>query len=61
VRDELVDFFERAAIEQEIDTLASGQRARGAPTLEALFAPAKLGSSFELVELELRIHYTRAA
>jgi hypothetical protein len=50
VCDELVDFFESIAIEQEVDALARGQLARGALPLEALGAAAKLSTPLEIVE-----------
>ena len=59
--DELVDFFERIRIEQQLDALAGGQLAGRTLALETLLASSKLGSSLELVEPALRIHYTRAA
>ena len=61
VCDELVDFFEGAGVEQQLDALARGQLAGRALALEALFAASQLGPPLELVEPALRIHYTRAA
>ena len=49
VCDELVDFFEGAGVEQQLDALARGQLAGRALPLEALFAAAELGPPFELV------------
>jgi hypothetical protein len=59
--DEFVDFFEGVGIEQQIDALACGQLAGRTLALEAILASSKLGSSLEIVEPALRIHYTRAA
>jgi hypothetical protein len=58
--DELVDLFEGAWVEQQVDALARGQLAGRTLALEALFASSKLGSRLELLELALLIHYTRA-
>ena len=50
VGDELVDLFEGAGIEQQLDPLAGGQLAGGVLPLEALGAAAQLGAAFEVVE-----------
>ena len=56
VRDELVDLFEGARVEQQVDALARRQLAGRALPLEALFAASQLGPPFELVERALRVH-----
>jgi hypothetical protein len=50
VRDELVDVFEAAGIEQEIDPLARGELARLALPAETVRAPAQLGAPFQAGE-----------
>ena len=50
VRDELVDFFERARIEQQLDALARRQLAGGVLLLEAIGTAATLGPALEIGE-----------
>ena len=51
MRDELVDLFEGARVEQQLDALARRQLAGRALPLEPFFSAAKLGPPFQLVEL----------
>jgi len=50
MRDELVDFLERARIEKQLDPLARGQAAAGALLVETLLAAAELGALLEVRE-----------
>jgi hypothetical protein len=50
MRDEFVEFFERAGIEQEVDPLAGGQFARGMLPPQSLLAAPKLRSALEAGE-----------
>ena len=50
MRDELVDFFERAGVEQQLDPLARGQSAAGVLLVEPLLAAAELGAPLEVRE-----------
>jgi hypothetical protein len=50
VRDELVEFFEGARIEQQIDPFAGREFSRVVLALEALFAAAELGAALEIGE-----------
>ena len=50
MRDELVELFERARIEQEIDPLARGQLAGLVLAAQPLLAAALLGAAFEIRE-----------
>ena len=51
VGDELVDLFERAGIEQQVDALARGQLAGVVLLLQPLLAAAELGAALEVVEI----------
>ena len=61
VRDELVELFERAGIEQEIDPLAGGQLAGFVLAAQPLRAAALLGPAFEFRERLGGIHYALTA
>ena len=50
VGDELVDFFERAGVEQELDALARGELAGGVLLVKTRLAAAQLGAAFEVRE-----------
>jgi len=50
MRDELVDFLERARIEEQLDPLAGGQAAAGVLLVEPLLAAAELGAPLEVRE-----------
>jgi hypothetical protein len=50
VRDQFVDFFEGAGIEQEIDALARRQLACGVLLVEAVLAAAQFRAAFEIGE-----------
>jgi hypothetical protein len=50
VRDELVDLFERAGVEQQIDPLARGELAGGVLFVEPVLAAAELGAPLETRE-----------
>ena len=50
MRDELVDFFEGAGVEQQVDPLTRGQSAAGALFVEPLLAAAELGAPLEVRE-----------
>ena len=54
--DELVDLFERAGVEQQVDAFTSGQFAGGVLAFDALGAAASFRSPFEVVEEVFRIH-----
>ena len=56
VRDQLVDFLERAGVEQQIDALARRQLAGVVMTAKTLLAAAKLGEAFEIGEAGGGIH-----
>src|SRR4029077_10778111 len=56
VRDELVDLFEGARIEQQFDPLARGQLAGGVLLVAPFAAAAELGGAFELRECPMWIH-----
>ena len=58
VRDQLVDFLERAGIEEELDSLARGQFAGVMLALLPLRAAAQLRAALEIGEHVLRIHPT---
>lgn len=55
MRDELVELFERAGVEQEIDALAGGQLARIVLATQPLFPAAELGAALEIRENVVRI------
>jgi hypothetical protein len=55
MRDELVEFFEGAGIEQQVDPLTGCQLAGGVLPAEALFAAAELGAPFEVREDVVRV------
>jgi hypothetical protein len=57
VCDELVDLFEGAGVEQQVDALAHRQFPGRALPLEALFAASQLGKPFELLQLRAGIQY----
>ena len=59
VRDQLVDFFEGARVEQPRHALARGQLALVVLFLEALLAAAQLGQALALVEFLDWIHISR--
>jgi len=50
VRDEFVEFFEGARIEQKVDALARGQLARGMLPVQSLLAAPELCSTLEAGE-----------
>jgi len=50
VRDEFVDFLERAAIEQQVDPLTGGQLAGRVLPLDASLAAAELRAAFQIGE-----------
>jgi hypothetical protein len=50
MRDELVEFFEGAGIEQKVDALAGGQLARGVLAVQSLLAAPELCSALEAGE-----------
>jgi hypothetical protein len=50
MRDELVDFLERARIEEQLDPFARGEPAAGALPVEPLLAAAELGAPLEVRE-----------
>src|SRR5262249_30267256 len=50
VGDQLVDFLERARIEEELDALARGQLSRGVLPLEPFPAAAELGATLQIGE-----------
>src|SRR6185503_2885904 len=56
VRDELVDFFECAGVEQEVDALARRQLAGFALAAETFLAPAQLGPPLEIGQVIVMIH-----
>ena len=56
VGDELVELFERAGIEQQLDPLARGQLAGGVLALEPIGAAAELGASLEIGEDVFWLH-----
>ena len=56
MRDQLVDFLERAGIEQPRHALARGQLALRVLLLEALLAAAELGEPFAFLQSLDRIH-----
>ena len=56
VGDELVDFFERAGVEQQVDALARGQLAGVALAAETILAPAQLGAPLEIGQVIVMIH-----
>ena len=60
MRDELVELFERAGIEQEIDPLAGGQLAGLVLAAHPLLAAALLGAAFEFRE-PITAHYAFTA
>ena len=47
---ELVDFFERARVEQPLDALARGQLALLVLLAQPLFAAAELGATLEILQ-----------
>ena len=53
VGDELVELFERAGIEQQLDPLAGGELAGGVLALEPVGAAAELGAALEIGESRL--------
>ena len=55
VGDELVDFFEGAGIEQEIDPLARRQLSRIVLALLARLAASQFGEAFEVCQSVVRI------
>jgi hypothetical protein len=55
VRDELVDLFERARVEEQIDALTRGQLAALALPALPFFAAAGFGATLERVEIRSRI------
>jgi hypothetical protein len=59
VRDQLVDFFERARIEQVSHALARGQLALVMLLLEPLLPATELGESLTLAKPFNRIHISR--
>jgi hypothetical protein len=50
MRDQLVDFFERAGIEQQVDPLAGGQLAGRMLPLDAGLAAAELRAALQIGE-----------
>ena len=56
VRDELVDFLERAGIEQQLDPLAGGQLAGRVLALDARLAAAELRAALQIGEGVFGIH-----
>ncbi len=50
VRDELVDLFEGAGVEQQLDALARGQLPRFALAAQTFFTAAQLGAPIEIGE-----------
>jgi len=50
MRDELVELFERARIEQQIDPFARGQLAGVVLPAQPLLAAAELGAAFQIGE-----------
>ena len=50
MRDQLVDFFERAVIEQEVDPLAGGELAAVVLALLSVGAAAQFSAAFEVGE-----------
>ena len=50
MRDELIELFERAGIEQQLDALARRELAGRVLPVEALLAAAELGAALEIVE-----------
>ena len=50
MRDEFVELFEGAGIEQEIDSFAGGELARVVLALETFVAAAELGAALEIGE-----------
>jgi hypothetical protein len=55
VRDEFVELFERAGIEQQIDPFAGGQLSGVVLPAEALVAAAELRAPFEVREDVVRV------
>jgi hypothetical protein len=55
MRDELVEFFESARIEKQVDPLARGQLSGIMLPAQTLFAAAELGPAFEIGEDVVRI------
>ncbi len=55
VRDELVDFLERAGVEQQIDALARGQLAGGVLLVEPVLPAAELRAALQVGERRRRI------
>ena len=58
VGDELVDFLERAGIEQQVDALARGQLARLALAAQPFFTAAQLGAPIEILKKFLVHEFT---
>jgi hypothetical protein len=57
VGDELVDFFERPRVEQEVDAFASGQLAAVVLTLLPVGAAAEFRAALEVREDLVRINH----
>src|SRR5262249_15500011 len=60
VGDELVDFLERAGIEEQVHPLAGGQLTARALLAKTLFSAAELGPAIEVGQYVLRVHLVLA-
>jgi hypothetical protein len=56
MRDQSIDFFERAGIVEQLDPLAGGQLAGGMLALEAIGTAAKFSAPIEVSENVFGLH-----